>query len=184
MELINTGFSELILIKPTVFEDARGYFYESYNKQTFKRTGIDYHFVQDNQSLSSYGTIRGLHYQLVPFAQIKLVRVIQGAVFDVAVDLRKGSSTFGKWYGIELSGDNKLQLLIPQGFAHGFSVISDTAVVLYKTDDYYKKEAERGIAYNDAELNIDWKITADEILVSERDKLLPSFRDTEFNFIL
>lgn len=184
MELIQTGISDLLLIKPVVFEDARGYFYESYNKYSFKKAGVDFNFVQDNQSLSSRGIIRGLHYQLLPYAQTKLVRVIEGVIFDVAVDIRKGSPTYGKWYGIELSGDNKHQLLIPQGFAHGFSVLSERAVVLYKTDDFYKKEAERGIAYNDPELNIDWKIAPENVLISERDRLLPCFRKAESNFIV
>ena len=183
MELIQTGFSGLILIKPAIFEDARGYFFESFNKLSFKKNGIDYNFVQDNQSLSSHGIIRGLHYQLVPFAQTKLVRVIHGEIYDVAVDLRKGSSTFGKWYGVNLSGNNYLQLLIPQGFAHGFSVLSDKATVLYKTDDYYKKEAERGIVFNDPYLKINWNIPESEVLVSERDKQLPGFDNAEFNFI-
>ena len=184
MELIHTGFSELLVIKPVVFEDARGYFYESFNRQSYKKAGVDFNFVQDNQSHSTRGIIRGLHYQLVPYAQTKLVRVIEGVIFDVAVDIRQGSATFGKWYGIELSGDNKLQLLIPQGFAHGFSVLSEKAVVLYKTDDYYRKDAERGIVFKDPELNIDWKIAASDILISERDRLLPGFRDAESNFII
>lgn len=182
--MIKTGFDDLIIIKPDVFGDTRGYFFESYNKRSFKKAGIDINFVQDNQSLSSYGIIRGLHYQLMPFAQTKLVRVIEGLIFDVAVDLRKGSVTYGKWYGIELSGDNKLQLLIPQGFAHGFSVLSQRAVVLYKTDDHYKKEAERGIVYNDAQLGINWKLNPSEIIVSDRDRNLPEFSSAEFNFIL
>jgi dTDP-4-dehydrorhamnose 3,5-epimerase len=184
MELINTPFSDLFIIKPRIFEDERGYFYESYNVKNYNHNGITFNFVQDNQSLSAYGIIRGLHYQLMPYAQTKLVRVIEGAVFDVAVDLRKGSSTYGKWYGLELSGENKLQLLIPRGFAHGFSVLSERAVVLYKTDDYYKKEAERGIAYNDPELKIDWKIPASGIVVSERDQQFPGFREAESNFKL
>ncbi len=182
MELIATPFSGLFIIKPRIFEDQRGYFYESYNSQALKKQGIDYHFVQDNQSMSSYGIIRGLHYQILPHAQTKLVRVIEGSIYDVAVDLRKGFSTFGKWYGVELSGENKLQLVIPKGFAHGFSVLSDRAIVLYKTDDFYNKESERGILYNDPDLNINWKVNAADILVSDRDKLFPSFRDAESNF--
>jgi dTDP-4-dehydrorhamnose 3,5-epimerase len=184
MELIKTGFNGLVLIKPDVFEDSRGYFYESYNKQRFKKSGIDITFVQDNQSLSSFGIIRGLHYQLLPYAQTKLVRVIEGTIYDVAVDLRKDSPTFAKWYGIELSGINKLQLLIPQGFAHGFSVLSEKAIVLYKTDDYYKKEAESGIVYNDPQLAIDWKLKSTEIKVSDRDLGLPLFSNSEYNFML
>ena len=184
MELIQTGFSDLILIKPNIFEDSRGYFYESYNKQVFRKLGIDINFIQDNQSSSTHGVIRGLHYQLVPHAQSKLMRVLQGEIYDVAVDLRKGSSTYGKWYGVELTFRNKLQLLIPYGFAHGFSVLSDKAVVLYKTDEYYKKEAERGIVYNDHILKIDWKLIPSEIIVSERDQHLPGFGQAEANFII
>lgn len=184
MELIQTGFSDLILIKPRIFEDSRGYFYESYNKQALKKLGININFVQDNQSSSSRGVIRGLHFQLVPYAQSKLVRVLQGEIYDVAVDLRKGSSTYGKWYGIGLSCNNKLQLLIPHGFAHGFSVLSEKAVIMYKADDYYKKEAERGIKYNDPVLNIDWKVLSSEMIVSERDQNLPEFTQAEANFIM
>lgn len=183
MEITQTGFSDLLLIKPDLFEDSRGYFYESYNKQAFKKLGINIHFVQDNQSSSTFGVIRGLHYQLVPYAQSKLVRVLQGEIYDVAVDLRKGSPTYGKWYGAGLSCQNKLQLFIPQGFAHGFSVLSEKAVVLYKTDDYYKKEAERGIVYNDPVLNIDWKLLTSSVIVSERDQQLPAFELAEANFI-
>lgn len=184
MELINTGFQDLILLKPTVFEDSRGYFYESYNKSAFKKAGINCNFVQDNQSSSTRGVIRGLHYQLMPFAQSKLIRVLNGAIFDVAVDLRTGSETYGKWYGIELSSENSLQLFVPQGFAHGFSVLSETAVVLYKTDDFYKKEAERGIRFNDPVLKIDWKLDPARIIVSEKDRILPLFNEAETNFIL
>ncbi|MBN2814338.1 MAG: dTDP-4-dehydrorhamnose 3,5-epimerase [Bacteroidales bacterium] len=184
MELIQTGFPDLVVLKPRVFEDDRGYFYESYNRQTLKRSGIDISFVQDNQSLSSKGVIRGLHYQLNPYAQSKLVRVITGTIFDVAFDLRRGSPTFGKYYGIELSDENKLQLFIPQGFAHGFSVLSEKAVVMYKTDDYYKKEAERGIVFNDPDLQIDWKIDMAVACVSERDRQLPLLKNAEHNFIL
>ncbi len=184
MELINTGFQDLILIKPTVFEDSRGYFYESYNKSAFKKAGVNCIFVQDNQSSSSRGVVRGLHYQLMPFAQSKLIRVLSGVIFDVAVDLRTGSETYGKWYGTELSSENYLQLFIPQGFAHGFSVLSETAVVLYKTDDFYKKEAERGIRFDDPALQIDWKLDPAEIIVSEKDRQLPRIDKAETNFIL
>ncbi len=183
MELINTGFQDLILIKPTVFEDSRGYFYESYNKAAFKKAGINCNFVQDNQSSSTRGVIRGLHYQLMPFAQCKLIRVLSGAIFDVAVDLRTGSPTYGKWYGTELSTENFLQLFIPQGFAHGFSVLSETAVVLYKTDDFYKKDAERGIRFDDPVLKFDWKLDPTAIIVSEKDRNLPRFNEAEANFI-
>jgi dTDP-4-dehydrorhamnose 3,5-epimerase len=183
MELINTGFAGLTLVKPKIFEDDRGYFYESYNKKAFVKLGVNFDFVQDNQSLSSHGIIRGLHYQLKPHAQTKLVRVIEGAIYDVAVDIRKGSDTYGKWFGVELSGVNKLQLLIPHGFAHGFSVLSENAVVLYKTDDFYDKDSERGIAYNDPFLNVQWQIAAHAVLVSERDSKLPYFNDSETNFV-
>jgi dTDP-4-dehydrorhamnose 3,5-epimerase len=184
MEVKKTAFDGLVIIVPRIFEDNRGYFYESYNQETYKKTGIPYVFVQDNQSESVKGVIRGLHYQLAPFAQTKLVRVITGTVFDVVVDLRKGSSTFGKWYGIELSDKNKLQLLVPQGFAHGFSVFSDKAILHYKTDNLYNKDSERGIVYNDPLLNINWKIDPKASIVSERDAQLSGFEDAEFNFIL
>jgi dTDP-4-dehydrorhamnose 3,5-epimerase len=182
MELIKTDFEGLLIIKPRIFEDSRGYFYESYNYQTYKKEGIYFEFVQDNQSESLKNVIRGLHYQLAPHAQTKLVRVLQGAIYDVVVDLRKGSPTFGKWYGIELSEVNKFQLLVPQGFAHGFSTLSDKAVVMYKTDDYYWKESERGIVYNDPDLRIDWKTASSEVLVSDRDILLSRFNEAEYNF--
>lgn len=182
MELIKTGFSDLVLIKPDVFKDPRGYFFESYNQNTLQKAGINIEFVQDNQSLSSYGTIRGLHYQLVPFAQSKLIRVLHGRILDVVVDIRRGSTTFGQWYSAELSADNFLQLFIPQGFAHGFSVLSEHALVFYKTDAFYKKEAERGIRYNDPQLNINWNIPTADFIVSDKDKLLPFMLESETNF--
>ncbi|HJZ41474.1 MAG TPA: dTDP-4-dehydrorhamnose 3,5-epimerase [Bacteroidales bacterium] len=184
MEIITTGFEGLIIIKPTLFEDSRGYFYESYNFKVFNHHGINQDFVQDNQSKSMQDVIRGLHYQLAPYAQTKLVRVLHGEIYDVAVDLRKSSPTFGKWYGIELSGNNNIQLLIPRGFAHGFSVLSPEAVVMYKTDDYYCKEAERGIVYNDPMLDINWKTGNADAIVSERDRQLPLFKNAEMNFIV
>lgn len=182
MKVIKTDIPDLLIIEPQVFEDQRGYFFESYNHQKFKDAGIDIQFIQDNQSKSSYGVLRGLHYQLAPYAQTKLVRVLDGAIYDVAVDIRKGSPTFGKWLGIELSADNKKQLLVPQGFAHGFSVISETAVVLYKCDNLYKQEAERGIAYNDPELNIDWKINSERAILSPKDLKNPNLDNAEMNF--
>jgi dTDP-4-dehydrorhamnose 3,5-epimerase len=182
MEIIRTSFEGLVLIRPRIFEDPRGYFYESYNEQDFTKAGILFDFVQDNQSESKKGVIRGLHFQLAPHAQTKLVRVIQGSIYDVAVDLRRDSPTFGQWYGIELSGDNKMQLLIPRGFAHGFSVLSDNSTVLYKTDDYYCKEAERGIVFNDPILNIEWNTRLSECIVSDRDRQLPKFENAEYNF--
>jgi len=156
MEIAETGISNLLVITPKVFEDSRGYFFESYNADAFLKQGINNAWIQDNQSKSAYGVIRGLHYQLAPFAQSKLVRVIAGRILDVAVDIRKGSPTFGKHFSLELSEENKKQLLIPIGFAHGFSVLSDSAIVLYKCDASYKQEAERGIIYNDPKLAIDW----------------------------
>jgi dTDP-4-dehydrorhamnose 3,5-epimerase len=182
MEIIETGFQDLLIIKPKVFEDSRGYFYESYNRQGMLAAGITCNFVQDNQSESAFGVIRGLHYQLNPNAQAKLVRVLQGKILDVAVDLRNGSPTYSKYFGIELSSRNKLQLMIPQGFAHGFSVLSLKAVVLYKTDDFYSKKAERGIVFNDPQLKIDWKVSPAKWIVSDRDLSLPAFGKHEANF--
>jgi dTDP-4-dehydrorhamnose 3,5-epimerase len=167
----------LIIVEPQLFEDDRGYFFEAYNEKRFEEAGIQCDFIQDNQSKSSYGVIRGLHYQLPPHAQSKLVRVLEGSIIDVAVDIRKGSPTFGKQFSIELSATNKKQLFIPQGFAHGFSVLSQTAIVLYKCDQYYNKQSEAGIRYNDEELAIDWRIPALSALISEKDAVLPPFSD-------
>lgn len=182
MEIIQTGFDGMMILVPKVFEDNRGYFFESYNHQFLEKAGAGYRFVQDNQSRSMHGVIRGLHYQIDPHAQTKLVRVLAGRIFDVAVDLRKGSPTFGRWYGVELTTDNHYQLLIPKGFAHGFSVLSTEALVLYKTDSYYHPASERGILFNDPELAVDWKINETDRVVSERDSNLPSYRNAEFNF--
>jgi dTDP-4-dehydrorhamnose 3,5-epimerase len=182
MEIIQTPIAGLLIIKPRVFEDARGFFYESYNRSNYIDAGIKPDFCQDNQSKSSYGVIRGLHYQLSPHSQSKLVSVVIGAVWDVAVDLRKDSPTFGQWYGIELSAENKLQFLIPKGFAHGFSVISETALFTYKCDAFYNQASERGISYNDPALNIDWKIPVDKALVSPKDQIHPLFKEAEMNF--
>lgn len=182
MEIIQTGFEDLVILKPRIFEDNRGYFFESYNQNILKEAGYHYDFVQDNQSRSFYGVIRGLHYQLEPFAQTKLVRVVSGRIFDVAVDMRKNSLTFGKWYGIEITSTNEYQLLIPKGFAHGFSVLSEEALVIYKTDNFYNPGSERGIVYHDADLNIDWKLDPQDIIVSMRDQDLSLFRDAEINF--
>jgi len=178
-----TKIKDLYIIEPKVFEDGRGYFFESYSKKVFDDlVGVEYDFVQDNESKSSYGVIRGLHYQLAPYSQAKLVRVLKGKVYDVAVDLRKASPTLGKWVGVELSAENKRQFLIPKGFAHGFSVLSDTAVFTYKCDEYYHPEAETGIIYNDSTLDIDWKIPEKDSKLSEKDKLLPEFKDAKLNF--
>jgi dTDP-4-dehydrorhamnose 3,5-epimerase len=182
MPFTKTNISDLLVFEPTVFEDSRGYFFESFNLKTYQAEGIDIHFVQDNQSSSQYGVIRGLHYQLNPHAQVKLIRVLVGKILDVAVDIRKNSPTFGKSFSIELSAENKKQLFIPAGFAHGFSVLSDHAEVLYKCDSFYNKQCEAGILYNDPSLEIDWKIPAGKEIISEKDKLLPSFADCQNNF--
>ncbi len=182
MKIIETGIKDLLVIEPRVFHDNRGYFFESYSKKKFIEAGLNYDFVQDNQSKSEYGVIRGLHYQLAPYAQAKLVRVLQGKVLDVAVDLRKNSPTFGKSFTIELSEDNFLQLLVPRGFAHGFSVLSETAVFAYKCDNFYNKSAERGILYSDPKLAIDWKIPRNKAIVSDKDKINPNFDVAEMNF--
>ena len=182
MPFITTDFSGLLIFEPAVYKDDRGYFFESYNEQTFHREGIMNRFVQDNQSFSTYGVIRGLHYQLAPHAQAKLIRVLQGKIFDVAVDLRKNSPTFGKFMGIELSAGNRRQFLIPQGFAHGFSVLSETAEVSYKCDAFYHKDSEGGIRYDDPELNIDWQVPAGKAIVSQKDLDLPVFANCRNNF--
>jgi dTDP-4-dehydrorhamnose 3,5-epimerase len=182
MEIKNTPIAGLLVLTPRVFKDERGYFLESFNAKNLKEAGISTSFVQDNESKSTKGVIRGLHYQLKPYAQAKLVRVIEGAVFDVAVDLRKDSPTFGQWFGLELSGENKKQFYIPRGFAHGFSVLSETAVFSYKCDGYYHPEAERGIVYNDPQLNIDWKVDEKDALVSDKDQKNVLFEEAEYNF--
>jgi dTDP-4-dehydrorhamnose 3,5-epimerase len=182
MEIIQTGIPDLLIIKKRVFEDARGYFAETYNEKAFAANGISTKFVQDNRSKSSYGVIRGLHFQNHPHSQAKLVSVVVGKVYDVAVDLRTGSPTYGKWYGVELSDENHLQFLIPQGFAHGFSVLSETAIFSYKCDDFYAPQSEGGILYNDPSLNIDWQIPADKAVVSEKDLKLPLLADVKADF--
>ena len=170
MKVIKTDIEGVFIIEPIVFEDERGYFFESYNQADLKKQGIDYNFIQDNQSKSKYGTIRGIHFQKGEFSQAKLVRVLEGTVLDVAVDLRKNSPTFGKHVAVELSAENKRQLMIPRGFGHGFSVLSETAVFAYKCDNVYNKASECGIRYNDPTLNIDWKINTDKAILSEKDK--------------
>lgn len=172
----------LVIMEPTVFEDSRGCFFESYNESLFKKNGIETVFIQDNQSHSLYGVIRGLHYQKPPHAQAKLVRVLHGSILDVAVDIRNGSPTYGQHFSLELSAENKKQLFIPEGFAHGFSVLSDTAVVLYKCNRFYNKGSEGGILYNDPQLNIDWKVNAGEAIVSEKDTALPLFAEAVSRF--
>jgi dTDP-4-dehydrorhamnose 3,5-epimerase len=182
MPFIKTYIRDLIVFEPKVFEDSRGYFFEAYNEEVFKSEGILAKFVQDNQSRSTYGVIRGLHYQMEPHAQSKLVRVLEGRILDVAVDIRKGSPTYGQHFSIELTGENKKQLMIPTGFAHGFSVLSEVAVVLYKCDSFYNKESEGGILFNDPALKIDWKIPAQQAIVSEKDTAHPVFSKCRNNF--
>jgi dTDP-4-dehydrorhamnose 3,5-epimerase len=172
----------LVIVEPAVFEDSRGYFFESYNESVFKQGGIPASFIQDNQSRSSYGVIRGLHYQQPPHAQAKLVRVLQGSILDVAVDIRISSPTYGQHFAIELSAENKKQLFLPEGFAHGFSVLSDIAVVLYKCNAFYNKSSEGGIRYNDPQLAIDWKVLSNDAIISEKDSQLPLFADAVSQF--
>jgi len=179
MKISRTAIPDVVLIEPDVFRDDRGYFFESYNAARFESALSKLVFVQDNEACSQYGVIRGLHYQIEPFAQSKLVRVIQGRVLDVAVDIRKHSPHFGKYVAEELSGENKKQLLIPKGFAHGYVVLSETAVFLYKVDNYYSKDHERGIRYNDPGLRIDWRLPKDDLKLSEKDLELPGFKDAE-----
>jgi dTDP-4-dehydrorhamnose 3,5-epimerase len=182
MPIIKTEFHGLLIFEPTIIRDSRGYFFESYSERVFHANGIDTRFVQDNQSKSLFGVIRGLHYQLNPHAQTKLVRVLSGKILDVAVDIRKGSPTYGKAFTLELSEENNKQLLIPKGFAHGFSVLSETAEVMYKCDTFYNKESEAGIFYNDATLNIDWQIPADKAIISDKDQQQPSLLNCKNNF--
>lgn len=182
MEIIETPIRDLVIIKPRVFEDARGFFCETYNAERYHAMGIHQNFVQDNQSKSTYGVVRGLHFQLQPYSQAKLVSVTVGAVWDVAVDLRHDSPTFGQWYGVELSAENHLQYLIPQGFAHGFSVLSPTAIFTYKCDNLYHPELEGGLLFNDPDLGIDWKIPADSIILSDKDTRHPRLKDLKTNF--
>jgi dTDP-4-dehydrorhamnose 3,5-epimerase len=182
MPFVKTDFPGLLIFEPKVFEDKRGYFYESYNENIFLTEAITIKFVQDNQAQSSYGVLRGLHYQLAPHAQTKLVRALSGSILDVVVDIRKGSPTYGKVFTIELSAGNKKQLLVPKGFAHGYSVLSETAEVFYKCDEFYNKGSEGGIIYNDPVLNIDWQIPTDKAIVSEKDVLLPGINNCVNNF--
>jgi len=182
MTVEQTVIQDLVIIHPTVFEDSRGYFFEAYNQAKFQHNGITYQFIQDNQSFSRRGVIRGLHLQDKPYAQAKLVRVLEGEILDVAVDLRKDSPTFGKHVSVVLSAENKKQLMIPHGFAHGFSVLSETASVLYKVDQVYHKDSERGIRYDDPALGIDWKVRPEEVIVSDKDLILPDFENCKTQF--
>jgi dTDP-4-dehydrorhamnose 3,5-epimerase len=182
MTIENTPINDLLIICPTVHQDLRGAFFEAYNQAKFHENGIMYQFIQDNQSFSKKGVIRGLHLQINPFAQAKLVRVLQGEILDVAVDLRKNSATYGQHFSVVLSAENKKQLMVPHGFAHGFSVLSETASVLYKVDQLYNKESERGIRYDDPTLAIDWQVSPEEVIVSEKDLVLPGFKEIDWEF--
>lgn len=173
MNIINTNLEGVIIIEPNVFGDERGYFMESFSEKWFRKNVYDTNFVQDNESRSRYGVLRGLHFQKPPFEQAKLVRVAMGKVWDIAVDIRDGSPTFGQYVGIELSAENKRQLFIPKGFAHGFSVLSQEVIFQYKCDQYYNPDAEDAIAWNDPTLAIDWKLPPEEIILSEKDKNNP-----------
>lgn len=182
MKIIETGFKGLIVLKPKIFPDQRGYFFECFNQEVLNDAGISFTPVQDNESKSTKGVIRGLHYQLMPYGQAKLIRVIEGRIFDVALDLRKSSRTFGKWFGIDLDSESKDLVLIPKGFAHGFSVLSDAAIIQYKCDNVYNAQSERGIFLNDPQLDINWKTGSATQLISEKDLRQPLFRDAEYNF--
>ena len=191
MEIIKTALEGVVIIRPKIFGDARGYFFESFNQKGFteKVLGMEYNpedrtlFVQDNESKSSYGVVRGLHFQKPPYAQAKLIRVIKGKVLDVAVDIRKGSPTYGKHVAVELSGENHEQLYIPRGFAHGFSVLSEEAILQYKCDNLYAPQAEGAIIWNDPDLAIDWKLDAEDVLLSEKDKMHQQLKDIGSTFV-
>ncbi|AZI39618.1 dTDP-4-dehydrorhamnose 3,5-epimerase [Epilithonimonas vandammei] len=181
MKVKSTPLQDCYIIEPTVFEDDRGYFFEKFNEKTFEElTSQNGHFVQDNISKSSYGVLRGLHLQKGEHAQAKLVSCLEGKVLDVAVDLRPDSPTFGKWYSIELTAENKLQLYVPRGFGHGFSVLSKTAVFSYKCDNFYNKESEGGVLWNDSDLNIDWQLPKKDVILSEKDMVMPAFSKGNF----
>ena len=185
MEVNKTGIQGVLVIEPKVFGDERGYFFECFNAKEFKeKTGIDVNFVQDNESKSRYGVIRGMHFQLPPYTQSKLVRVVKGRVLDVVVDIRKGSPTYGKYEICELTEDNHRQFFVPKGMAHGFVVLSEEAIFQYKCDDFYHPEAEGAIAWNDPDLNIQWPISTTDVVLSEKDKHHPCLKDFEspFNF--
>jgi dTDP-4-dehydrorhamnose 3,5-epimerase len=182
MPFIETGIPGLVVFEPKIFEDSRGYFFESYSVKIFSEAGINETFVQDNQSNSSYGVIRALHYQLNPYAQAKLIRAIDGEIFDAVIDIRKGSPTYGKQFSIILSAENKKQLFIPVGFAHGFSVLSKAATIHYKCTGFYNKESEGGIRFDDPAFNIDWRIPKGKEIISEKDAQLPFFENARNNF--
>ncbi len=178
MKATETKLKGCFVIEPTVFNDKRGYFFESFNNRLFNELiKANVQFVQDNESFSSKGVLRGLHYQEGEYAQAKLVRVVKGSVLDVAVDIREGSKTYGEHVAVELNEENKKQLFVPRGFAHGFVVLSETAIFSYKCDNFYNKSSERGIIYNDSNLNIDWKLTEKELIISDKDEILPKLKE-------
>ena len=182
MKITTTHIEGLLILEPKVHGDERGYFFESFRKSTFEDAGNPVNFIQDNQARSVKNVLRGLHYQNNPVPQAKLLRVLEGSIWDVAVDIRKGSKTFGQWFGIELSAANKLQFLIPHGFAHGYAVLSDTAEVFYKCDNYYDKACEGGVYYADPAINIDWKIDISKAIVSDKDQKQPLLKDAVNGF--
>ncbi len=182
MEIVSTGFKDLFILQPKVLGDERGYFMESFSRRTLLQAGIELNFVQDNQSSSRKGVLRGLHYQVAPYAQSKLVRVLSGVILDVVVDLRTKEKTFGKHFSVELSAENKKQVLVPKGFAHGFITLSDHAEVFYKCDEYYHPDSDRGILFSDPALAIDWKVDAADIILSEKDKKHPLLTEANVEF--
>ncbi len=182
MKVTKTEFEGLCVLEPAVLEDARGYFMESFNARVLENAGLKADFLQDNQSFSTAGVLRGLHYQSAPYAQTKLVRVLAGTILDVVVDLRREQPTFGKCFTIELSSRNKKQLYVPKGFAHGFSVLGDSAAILYKCDNYYNRDSEGGILYSDPALSIDWRLPEDKIVLSEKDARNPRLAEATFKF--
>lgn len=182
LKVTKTSFAGLLILEPHVFEDSRGYFFESFNRKQFLEAGIDLEFVQDNQSKSSRNVIRGLHFQLAPYMQTKLIRVLQGVILDVVVDLRSDQPTFKQVFTLELSSQAKAQLLVPKGFAHGFSVLSETAEIQYKSDEYYHPECDSGIRYDDPELLIDWKVGNAEAIISDKDRRLPLLQKARLPF--
>jgi dTDP-4-dehydrorhamnose 3,5-epimerase len=175
MPFVETRFKDLKVFEPKVWADDRGYFFEAFNQKIFEEAGISRPFVQDNQARSTFGVLRGLHYQVAPYAQAKLVRVLEGEVLDVVVDCRPDSDTYGEWFSIRLSAENKKQLYVPRGFAHGYVVLSPTAEFFYKCDNFYSKESEGGVIFNDPKLNIDWQIDLSDAILSDKDKILPEF---------
>jgi len=183
MKIINTDIPGLFVFEPEISGDKRGYFFDSYDEEVFKSAGVSRTFIRDSQTESSSKVLRGLHYQLQPFALTKLVRVVRGKVLDVAVDIRKGSPTFGKWVSVELSEQNKKQFFVPRGFAHGYLVLSEKATLLYKFDNSYYPEYEAGIIFNDKDLNINWQLDLKDVILSERDRVFPSFKKSKNNFV-